>query len=126
MRNLTDEGMMRTTYDDLGDDARLAERAEGVGEAAGEDDDEADLHDQQRQREPQRVVPLPRPLRRRLHPLRRRRRRLALATNQSISPTTTNSQDRLRARTHAWRIGDGWIKNKHSQARFLPYICITS
>jgi hypothetical protein len=47
-------------YDDLGDDARLPERAEEVGEAAGDDDDEADLQDDERQRVVERVIPLER------------------------------------------------------------------
>ena len=41
----------KKTYDDLGDDAGLAERE---GEAPGEHEDEADLQDDERQREVQR------------------------------------------------------------------------
>lgn len=61
-------------YDNLGNDTGLAEGAEEEGEGSGDDDDEADLHDGQGQRRVQRVLPLPRPVRGRLH---RRRARMA-------------------------------------------------
>jgi hypothetical protein len=51
-------------YYDLGDDPGLAERAEEVGEAPGDDDDEANLQDDQRQRVVQRALPLERAVRR--------------------------------------------------------------
>ena len=54
--------IVQETYDDLSDDAGLAEGPEEEGERPGDDDDKADLEDDQRQREVERVVTLPSPV----------------------------------------------------------------
>jgi len=97
-KNKMISAMNRTTYDDLCDDAGLAERAERQGEAPGEDEHEADLQDDERQREVQRVVPLPQPLRRRLHRRAQRRRRLISATGHRPPPRRVPALPMARAR----------------------------
>lgn len=51
------------TYDDLGHDARLAEGPEEEGEAASDDDNQAYLQDDERQRVAEWIVAVPRPIR---------------------------------------------------------------
>lgn len=51
------------TYYDLSDDARLAEGPEEEGEAASDDDHQADLQDDERQRVAEWIVAVPRPIR---------------------------------------------------------------
>lgn len=67
------------TYNNFSNDTRLAKGTEEEGEEAREDDDDAYLKDEEGQSKVQRVVPLPRSVRRRLH------RRLACCGCHSIN-----------------------------------------
>lgn len=54
-------------YNDLGDDFGLAERPEGEGEEAAEKKNKCGLNYKKRKREMQRIVTLPKPIRRSLN-----------------------------------------------------------
>jgi len=61
-------------YQNLGDNLRLAQWPEREGKALRHGEYDGDLHGEERQREVERVLALPHPVRRHLHARRRRRK----------------------------------------------------
>lgn len=78
---------MGNAYNDLGDDAGLAEGFEEEGEGAGDGEDQANLEDGQRNSVVERVVALERPIGGGLHCLACRRRRRRHCFQSSLYPT---------------------------------------